>query len=257
MVVDVDVVDTKFIAASKASLEALKTAHLVQDLPVHVLIYGEAGVGKKTLAQEILPKASIIDGRNYEELLSVLQSNSEVIITHIENVANIKVVLEVAQKNSVRVVATASKKPNESFIEEFFSVSFLLPSLQERQEDVVALAEKFLLEVEEVLGIQLTIDLKTFQPDIRLNAHSLKKQLFREAVVGEITEEELMGLVYHFLYEQLGSKDDYKKFLHLYEVPLIKAGLKKFKSQLQLADKLGLNRNTLRKKISEHKEYLE
>jgi len=37
------------------------------------------------------------------------------------------------------------------------------------------------------------------------------------------------------------------KFLHLYEVPIIKAGLQRFKSQLQLSEKLGLNRNTLRK----------
>jgi DNA-binding protein Fis len=43
--------------------------------------------------------------------------------------------------------------------------------------------------------------------------------------------------------------------LHLYEVPLIRAGIKKFKSQLQLSDKLGLNRNTLRKKITEHAHY--
>jgi DNA-binding protein Fis len=41
----------------------------------------------------------------------------------------------------------------------------------------------------------------------------------------------------------------------LYEVPLIRAGIKRFKSQLQLADKLGLNRNTLRKKIADHSDY--
>jgi len=54
----------------------------------------------------------------------------------------------------------------------------------------------------------------------------------------------------------LGSNNDYKNFLHLYEVPIIKAGILRFKSQLQLSDKLGLNRNTLRKKIADNEKYL-
>jgi DNA-binding protein Fis len=65
----------------------------------------------------------------------------------------------------------------------------------------------------------------------------------------------LMGLMEHFLMERLGSNNDYRNFLHLYEVPLIRAGIKRFKSQLQLSERLGLNRNTLRKKINEHAHY--
>jgi DNA-binding protein Fis len=60
----------------------------------------------------------------------------------------------------------------------------------------------------------------------------------------------------NYLVDRLGSNNDYRKFLYLYEVPLIKAGLFRFKSQSQLADKLGLNRNTLRKKITENKNHL-
>ena len=48
----------------------------------------------------------------------------------------------------------------------------------------------------------------------------------------------------------------YLNLVYLYEVPLIRAGLTKYKSQLQLSDKLGLNRNTLRKKIADNKQYL-
>ena len=256
-VVDVDVADTKFLATSKASKEALKTANLLQSLHVNVLIYGEEGVGKKTLAQVILPKAPVIDAKNYEELLSVLQSSSEIIIANLEDVANIKVVIEKAQKNNVRLVATAQKLFNESFLEEFFTISIPLLPLKERKEDVEALLELFIEEISTILHQKIVIDKKLFEPDLSSNAISLKKQLLIEAVLGDVSQEELMQIVYRYLYEKLGSNNDYKKFLHLYEVPLIKAGLKRFKSQLQLADKLGLNRNTLRKKISEHKEYLE
>lgn len=64
-----------------------------------------------------------------------------------------------------------------------------------------------------------------------------------------------MGIMEHYMIDKLGTNNDYRAFLHLYEVPLIRAGIKRFKSQLQLADKLGLNRNTLRKKIAEHSDY--
>lgn len=72
----------------------------------------------------------------------------------------------------------------------------------------------------------------------------------------DINDLELMDIMQNYLSSKLGSNNDYKNFLHLYEVPLIKAGLQKYKSQLQLSDKLGLNRNTLRKKITDNKHYL-
>jgi DNA-binding protein Fis len=74
-------------------------------------------------------------------------------------------------------------------------------------------------------------------------------------LLSSVGEDDLMGIMENFLFQKLGSNNDYRKFLHLYEVPLIRAGIKKFKSQLQLSDKLGLNRNTLRKKITEHAQY--
>jgi len=72
----------------------------------------------------------------------------------------------------------------------------------------------------------------------------------------DIQDTELIEIIQNYLYDKLGSNNDYKNFLYLYEVPLINAGLSRFKSQLQLSDRLGLNRNTLRKKIADNKEYL-
>ena len=72
----------------------------------------------------------------------------------------------------------------------------------------------------------------------------------------DINESELMDIMRNYLIDKLGSNSDYKNFNHLYEAPLLKAGLEKFKSQLRFADRLGLNRNTLRKKIAENIKYL-
>ena len=59
-------------------------------------------------------------------------------------------------------------------------------------------------------------------------------------------------IMHNYLYEHLHGIDGYRENLGLYEKPLIEAGLKKFGSQLHLSKVLGINRNTLRKKIHEH-----
>ena len=65
-------------------------------------------------------------------------------------------------------------------------------------------------------------------------------------------EKDLQNLMYEYLYENLDGNNDYKKFLYLYEKPLLEAGLKRYGSQLKLSGILGINRNTLRKKVNEY-----
>ena len=179
------------------------------------------------------------------------------IVTDIEYVANIKVFIQEAQKSGVRVIATASPNFVNEVSEEFFGISFTIPPLQERLEDAKVLAQQFLSEVETILGQSVSLDLSKFEMDLTKNAISLKRQILVRSLFADIGEDDIMGLMQEYLYDRLGGSDDYKTFLHLYEAPLIKAGLKRFGSQLQLAQVLGLNRNTLRKKISQNKEYLD
>ena len=253
-VADVDA--TNFITLSQASKEAFKTATLLRSLKVSALIRGERGVGKKTLARYILPSAPVVDAKNYDELLSVLHSSDELIISNLENVANIKVVLHEAEENGVRIIATASCNYENEKLEDFFGIDFTIPPLREREEDVAILCRTFCDEVAQMLGTEVKLDMENFEPDLSQNALSLKRQVMVLAIFDDIDEKDLMELLYNYLYRKLGGNDDYRKFLHLYEAPLIKAGLKRFKSQLRLSQILGLNRNTLRKKISNIKEYL-
>lgn len=135
-------------------------------------------------------------------------------------------------------------------------MKFDIPSLSHRVEDVEVLVNLFKEEATLLFGGEKNLDLKNFKADLSQNAKSLKRQVMVNYLLEDIQDSELMGIIKNYLYDKMGSNSDYRNFLYLYEVPLIQAGLERFKSQLQLSDKLGLNRNTLRKKIAENKKYL-
>ena len=252
-VADVDA--TNFITASQGSSEAFKTANLLKSLTVNALIFGESGTGKKTLARYILPDASVLDAADSDELLAALQGSAEVIVTHLENSPNLNTLYNAISQNNVRIVATCSHQCSHELLEELFSVQLHLPPLRERKEDVEALIDNFTLEAEKLFGRAERFDMQTFQPDLSENATSLRQQVFLVNLLESISENELMMIMERYLTDKLGSNSDYRKFLHLYEVPLLRAGLKRFKSQLQLSQRLGLNRNTLRKKIIQNSSF--
>lgn len=250
------VVDANYITASASSAQAFKTATLLKTLSVNALITGEVGVGKKSLARYILPNAPMLDASNYDELLVTLESANSVIITNLENLPNTKKVLDIISANNIMVIATAKSSYYNEVADKIFSIKLDIPSLQERPEDVKQLVEKFAKEASLLFGPKDEFSLKNFKPDLSQNSNSLRKQVMINYLLQNVSENELIEIIENYLVEKLGSNNDYKNFLHLYEVPLVRAGLQRFKSQLQLSDKLGLNRNTLRKKIADNSKYL-
>ena len=257
-VVVLGVVVTSFISLSNASKEAFKTATLLKTLNVNSLITGEDGVGKTSLASYILPNASIVDASDFDASISTLENVSQIIICNLHTSPNLNVLLHTIETNDVRVIATSKNYiDNENdTIDELFSVKFSIPPLSQREEDVEALIELFSKEASELFGLESKLELNDFTPDLSKNSASLKRQVMINYLLQDIQDTELMLIVENYLKGKLGSNSDYRNYLYLYEVPLIKLGLKEFKSQLKLSDKLGLNRNTLRKKIADNKKYL-
>ncbi len=250
------VVATSFITACDASKEAYKTATLLKTLRVNALITGEIGVGKESLASYILPDASILDASRFDELLATLESTNEIIIINLEQSPNIKRIFDLINSNNIRVIATAKTSFYNKDIDDFFSVKFNIPPLKERLEDVELLIKRFISEASLLFGSEEEFNIKNFIPDLTKNAHSLRRQVMIDFLLQDVKDTEIMDIIENYMSDRLGSNSDYKNLLYLYEVPLIRAGISKFKSQLQLADKLGLNRNTLRKKISDNQKYL-
>ena len=244
-----------FLAASHASTEALRTATLLKTLQVNALISGEKGTGKQTLARVILPNAVVLDAREFENVLNALESNDELVLTHVEHCPNIALLLERVRAEKVRLIATASSEYLSETVRDFFSVKIALPPLRERSEDVELLIAHFGAEADRIFDMHGEENPAGKKPDLSENAYSLRKQIFFERLMGGVGEAEVMQVMERYLQSRMGSHNDYRKFLHLYEVPLIRTGLKMFKSQLQLAERLGLNRNTLRKKIAENEHF--
>jgi DNA-binding NtrC family response regulator len=249
LVVDV----TSFVTASDASKEAFKTATLLKTLNVNSLIIGEVGVGKKSLARYILPQAPLLNATEHDEIFTAMQSSKEIIIADIDSSPNITEVIKKAKDNEIRIIATAKN----SFEDDCFSVKFSIPPLSQRKKDIDVLIKKFVLEASTLFGTNREFNFENFKPDLSQNSSSLRRQIMISYLLQDIKDTELISIMQNYLSDKLGSSSDYRNFLYLYEVPLINAGLHKFKSQLKLADKLGLNRNTLRKKIADNKNYLQ
>jgi DNA-binding protein Fis len=53
----------------------------------------------------------------------------------------------------------------------------------------------------------------------------------------------------NYITKNLENGATYRDLIKIFEIPLLKAAKKIYKSQLQMADKLEINRITLRKKI--------
>jgi DNA-binding protein Fis len=238
-----------FYTQSQQVQQIIKGLNLTKTLFVSSIIIGEPHTGKKTLVRYPFPDTPVVSGEDQEAVESLLQETDELIITDFEKLRN----HEALQFDNKRVIATANYVTNQHTIDSLFAFIYHLPSLKERPEDTAFIKEKFIKEACSVLMIE-TSDLPAGNIPINLsqNSKSLKKTIYQYLMSKSMGKEEIQQAVYHYILENLEGNNGYKEHLDLYEVPLIEAGLEKFKSQLQLSQVLGINRNTLRKKIHEH-----
>lgn len=247
---------TSYIAKSRASLEALKSANLLKSLNISALILGELGTGKKTLAKFILPDAPVVDGADLNEVLSFISTADAVIIRNFDKISNYSKLESALELYKTRIIATSKTKLSEKINDEFFSLQITVAPLSQREEDIEPLANKFFKEVSNIFGNENISDayLKSLNFDLSNNCYSLRKSVYLKYLISSLDEDGVMSVMEDYLDKQLGGRNDYRDNLHLFDVPLIRSGFKKFNSQLNMSEKFGLNRNTLRKKITEYKD---
>jgi len=239
----------QFFSNSEQVQNIIKGFNLTKTLFVSSIIIGEPNIGKKSLARYLFPDAPLVSGSDQEAVIKLLREVDELIITDFEKLSN----QESLDLDNKRVIATANYVGNQQTIDNLFAFIYTLPSLKERPDDTDFIKERFIQEAQSNLMIE-TLDISTekIPIDLRDNTKSLKRSIYRYLMNHSMETKDIQEAIYHYILEELNGNNGYKEHLTLYEKPLIEAGLKKFGSQLQLSQILGINRNTLRKKIHEH-----
>jgi DNA-binding NtrC family response regulator len=247
------VTNNNFIANSHSSKEAGRLANLLKNLNLSALIIGEKGVGKTTLAQNITD-AAIIDGEDFSALIRALESNSVLIVKNFDRISNFILLKDSLKASPTRIIATSTKKLDEKITDIFFGLKIVIPPLSERPEDIEALAQKFYEEAVTLFAgdnEKRQINIQEINLDLSANAYSLRQSVYSSFLIEKFQEEDILNLMEKFLTQKIGGGDDYRKLLYVFDVPILRAGFKKFRSQLAMSKNFGLNRNTLRKKLSE------
>ncbi|MBF7071299.1 helix-turn-helix domain-containing protein [Aliarcobacter butzleri] len=248
----------EYIALDSISKEILNSAKLLQSVEVNALILGENGVGKKSLAKYILPNSKIYEAKALQkdiiDNILTLQ-NESIIIDRVNEITNIDIFINWIEKNQIRVIATAQASNLNQKLKDLFIITLEIPPLKNRIEDTKALINKFSLEASSILEMPLVSSSKLIT-NISNNTHSLRKSIYFSYLFETIGENEILTFLEKYLSENLSKNSSYKDLLYLFEVPLLKAAIKKYKSQVQVAKHLDLNRITLRKKLEVYKELL-
>ena len=248
----------EYIAKDSISKEILNSAKLLQVVGVNALILGEMGVGKKSLAKYILPQSEIYEAKQLQKDIAddVLSLNNDaIIVDKLHEITNIDLFLKWIENNSIRVIAISNTENLNQKLKDIFSINLEIPNLSKREEDTKALVTKFSQEASSILEMPLISQSKLII-NTSTNTHSLRKSIYFSYLFETIGEHEILMFLEKYISENLKGENSYKDLSYIFEVPLLKASTKKYKSQVQVAKHLGLNRITLRKKLEIYKDLL-
>jgi len=238
----------QFLSNSPQVEQISRGLTLTRSLLVSSILLGEPYTGKKSLIRSLFPKAHFIDADQPQAVEEALQRYEEIVLCNYQLLKD----PERYHFANKRIIAIADMPQPTAPTEERFAFIYRMPPLRERSEDIPLLTEHFCRLIREELMITSECRIEQQRLDLSENIKSLKASLYRQLVTADLDQEELEELIYAYLYPRIEGNNAYREHLALFERPLIKAGLKRYKSQLKLSAILGLNRNTLRKKIYEH-----
>jgi len=237
-----------FISKSKETKNILESALLAINLPVNIVILGEAGLGKKLLTKEIIKDVQTFDASLLEELINNNKINlshyNTLIVYDLHNVINKNEFL--FNCKDLKIIATTRSDYNE--YSSTFAVKIQMPKLNTSNDDFKYITQSYIKEAK-ILSDNKDIDIKKIKFDLSTNGISLKKSIFKSIFNNSLEKNDFLKSFEDFLEEEVKKDKTYKELLSLFEIPLLNASKKAFKSQLKISSQLGINRITLRKKL--------
>ena len=237
----------KFITHSEASKKILNIAQMSSSLPVNVLIIGELGVGKTILSKHILHDSPVFEARVLEEMIIKYNFNkdeyTELIVLNLDRTINKQEFMD--RLSGIKIVATTSQSLYE--IDALFAIKIDIPPLNERPEDLEELTQVYIKKANKIYNTN--VELKDIKIDLTQNGISLKKVIYKTVSSISMDDNEMMDSLEYFINKKLEENQEYRDLLKYFEIPLLKAAKTQYKSQLQMATRLNINRITLRKKL--------
>jgi DNA-binding protein Fis len=239
----------KLVMESDAVRQIVRGLQLTHSLYVSSILIGPPSTGKRTLVRHLFPGVPEVDGRDQEALKNALAMENELIITSFEAVNN----PDQLDFQNKRIVAIADREIPPRIADEKFAFIYRMPALKERPEDIRAFTRLFLEEARDVFRCAGEVELGPEQLHIGENLQSLRASVYREVLQQSMRPDEIESALYHLFMRTLEGNNAYRESLGILERPLLRAGLKRYGSQLKLSEILGINRNTLRKKLHEYR----
>jgi len=225
-----------------------QTLQATKDLLVSSLVYGEEFTGKRTLVKKLFPNSVWVDASNIGDVQEAIKNNSHIVITNFEKINNI----EMLKFENVNVIAIFNGKTYDKRLENKFAFIYYIPTLLEREEDIELFTKQYINEAKEIYGINEDIKLEKKELDISQNLKSLRRSIYKTILFKAVDRDDLYDIMYNYFSKNYKGINVYKEQLEIFEKALITAGLDIYKSQLKLSEVLGINRNTLRKKVNEY-----
>jgi len=240
----------KFISVSSSSKKVLQIAQMSSSLPVDVIILGQTGVGRKLLANEVLPNEQVFEAKELEKLILDNKVNlkefTTIIIHNINKVLNKNEFLDNLQ--GIKIVATGFNE-NQDYINRFAVKIEILP-LDERKEDLEKLTNIYIEEANKIYSTSKVP--KNIKIDLSGNGVTLKQSIYKSILLQTMNKQDIMDTLYNFFITEFKAERSYKALLEIFEIPLLKASKTTYKSQLKMSEKLKINRITLRKKFTKY-----
>ncbi len=226
----------------------IRGLELTHELYVATILIGEPYIGKRTLIRQIFPDIPQISAKDKKELETALNIEESLVITDFEELDN----PDKLDFQNKRVIAIANKTISSRVLDDKFAFIYKVPPLKERKSELKEFISYFLKKAKEDLMVDIDITIDSKRLDLSKNLLSLRASIYKEVLINSMGFKDIEEVLKSFFYKSLDGDNAYRDNLPLFERPLLKSGLNRYGSQLKLSKVLGINRNTLRKKLNEY-----